>query len=151
MKATVVGADLAARNVEAVEIPCLMPLGTAPGRFLTIDPERPARVYDAGHMALPRPNPEKGIAPFDGLYRATCRICGKWPKGVPRLDRKAVREVGRLANREMALTQRARMLGAARAIFRFCHVAHPPFALAAQVAAFVHVGVVAAMDATWFR
>jgi hypothetical protein len=61
-----------------------------------------------------------------------------------------VREVVRLGSREMALTQQARLLGATREIFRFWHVAHRPFALAALVAVMVHVGVVVAMGATWF-
>ena len=78
------------------------------------------------------------------------RICRNRPDGGKRLDRKAVREVVRLGNREMALTQQARLLGATRAIFRFWHVAHRPFALAALVAVLVHVGVVVAMGATWF-
>ena len=50
----------------------------------------------------------------------------------------------------MALTQQARMLEATRGIFRFWHVAHRPFAIAALVAVMVHVGVVVAMGATWF-
>jgi hypothetical protein len=82
--------------------------------------------------------------------RALRRICRSRPDGGRRLDRKAVREVVRLANREMALTQQARILGATREIFRFWHVAHRPFALAALVAVLVHVGVVVAMGATWF-
>lgn len=82
--------------------------------------------------------------------RSLRRICGNRPGSARRLDRKAVREVVRLANREMALTQQARMLAATREIFRFWHVAHRPFALAALVAVLVHVGVVVAMGATWF-
>jgi hypothetical protein len=78
------------------------------------------------------------------------RICRERPDGGKRLDRRAVREVVRLGSREMALTQQARLLGATRAIFRFWHVAHRPFALAALVAVLVHVGVVVAMGATWF-
>jgi hypothetical protein len=82
--------------------------------------------------------------------RALARICHKQPGRTRRLDRKAVREVVRLANREMSLTQQARMLQATRDIFRFWHVAHRPFALAALVAVVVHVGVVVAMGMTWF-
>jgi len=76
-------------------------------------------------------------------------ICRRRPGG-QRLDRRAVRAVVRLANREMSLTQQARMLESSRAIFRFWHVAHRPFALAALLAVLVHVGVVVAMGATWF-
>jgi hypothetical protein len=50
----------------------------------------------------------------------------------------------------MALTQQARILEGTRAVFRFWHVAHRPFAFAALVAVLVHVGVVVAMGATWF-
>jgi hypothetical protein len=82
--------------------------------------------------------------------RALRRICRARPGEARRLDRKAVREVVRLASREMALTQQARVLEGTRAIFRFWHVAHRPFAVAALVAVLVHVGVVVVMGATWF-
>lgn len=81
--------------------------------------------------------------------RALRRICRARQDG-GQLDRKVAREVVRLGSREMALTQQARLLGATREIFRFWHVAHRPFALAALVAVLVHVGVVVAMGATWF-
>jgi hypothetical protein len=81
--------------------------------------------------------------------RALRRICASG-RGHRRIDRRALHEVVRLAGREMALTQQARMLEATRAIFRFWHVAHRPFAFAALVAVLVHVGVVIAMGATWF-
>lgn len=81
--------------------------------------------------------------------RALRRICANRPGG-QQLDRRALREVVRLASREMALTQQARMLEATRNIFRFWHVVHRPFALTALVAVLVHVGVVVAMGATWF-
>jgi hypothetical protein len=82
--------------------------------------------------------------------RALRRICRSGPDGGRQLDRKAVREVVRLGSREMALTQQARILEGTRAVFRFWHVAHRPFAFAALVAVLVHVGVVVAMGATWF-
>jgi hypothetical protein len=50
----------------------------------------------------------------------------------------------------MALTQQARMLDATQRVFRLWHIAHRPFAFAALVAVFVHVGVVVAMGMTWF-
>jgi hypothetical protein len=81
--------------------------------------------------------------------RALRRICRDRP-GSRQLDRTAVREIVRLASREMALTQQARILDSTRAIFRFWHVAHRPFAFAALAAVLVHVGVVVAMGATWF-
>jgi len=82
--------------------------------------------------------------------RALRRICRSRPDGGRRLDRKAVHEVVRLGSREMALTQQARVLEGTRAIFRFWHVAHRPFAVAALVAVLVHVGVVITMGVTWF-
>jgi hypothetical protein len=81
--------------------------------------------------------------------RALRRICRNRPAG-RRLDSRMLREVVRLANREMALTQQARILESTRRVFRFWHVAHRPFALVALLAVLVHVGVVVAMGATWF-
>lgn len=66
-----------------------------------------------------------------------------------RLEPETLRAVLRLANREMALTQQARMLAATREIFRFWHVAHRPFAIAALAAVTLHVGVVVVMGMTW--
>jgi len=82
--------------------------------------------------------------------RALRRICRSRHGDGAALDRRMVREVVRLGTREMALTQQARLLTATRSIFRFWHVAHRPFALAALAAVLVHVGVVVAMGATWF-
>jgi hypothetical protein len=56
-----------------------------------------------------------------------------------------------LASREMSLTQQARMLDATRKVFGYWHVAHRPFALTALVAVVIHVAVVIALGATWFR
>ncbi|MEO8636206.1 MAG: hypothetical protein ABI587_13105 [Gemmatimonadales bacterium] len=81
--------------------------------------------------------------------RALRRCCAEQP-GATKPDRRQVNRVLSLARREMSLTQQARMLEASRRIFRFWHVAHRPFAIAALVAVLVHVGVVVAMGATWF-
>lgn len=67
-----------------------------------------------------------------------------------RLDRWGLRRLVKLARREMALTQQARMLVATRRVFRLWHIAHRPFAIAALVAVLVHVGVVVALGMTWF-
>ena len=75
--------------------------------------------------------------------RALRRIVANRPGA--RLDRDSLRAVLRLANREMALTQQARMLAATREIFRFWHVAHRPFAIAALAAVTLHVAVVVVM------
>jgi len=68
-----------------------------------------------------------------------------------RSDAAALKEVVRLANREMALVQQARMLGATQNILRFWHVAHRPLAITALVAVIIHVVVVVSLGATWFR
>ncbi len=79
--------------------------------------------------------------------RALRRIVANRPGA--RLDRETLRAVLRLANREMALTQQARMLAATREVFRFWHVAHRPFAVAALAAVTLHVAVVVVMGMTW--
>jgi hypothetical protein len=66
-----------------------------------------------------------------------------------RLDRGTLRRVRKLARREMSLTQQARMLAGTQRLFRFWHVVHRPFAIAALVAVLVHVTVAVAMGATW--
>lgn len=64
-------------------------------------------------------------------------------------SRRAVTEAVRLARREMALAQQARLLEATRRLFRLWHVAHRPVAIGALVAVLVHVAVVVAVGATW--
>jgi hypothetical protein len=65
-------------------------------------------------------------------------------------DMASVREVLRLANREMALMQQCRMLAATQNVLRFWHVAHRPLAVTALVAVVIHVVVVVSLGATWF-
>jgi hypothetical protein len=65
-------------------------------------------------------------------------------------DTAALREVLSLANREMALMQQSRMLGATQDVLRFWHVAHRPLAITALVAVIIHVAVVVSLGATWF-
>lgn len=81
--------------------------------------------------------------------RALRRACASLP-ATRRPSRRALATVMRLASREMALTQQARMLEATHRLFRYWHVAHRPFAVTALAAVLVHVGVVVAMGATWF-
>jgi hypothetical protein len=81
--------------------------------------------------------------------RALRRLCRNKKRG-HRLDHGAVRRVVRLARREMALSQQARMLAATHRMFRLWHVAHRPFAITALVAVTVHVAVVVSMGMTWF-
>jgi hypothetical protein len=75
---------------------------------------------------------------------------GRFRREISGLDPAAVRQVGRLASREAALSQQARMLSATQRVFRFWHVAHRPFAVTALIAVVVHVAVVVAFGATWF-
>lgn len=79
--------------------------------------------------------------------RALVRMCRRRP-GV-KLDRHTLRRVRKLARREMGLMQQARLLGATQRVFRFWHVIHRPFAVAALVAVLVHVGVAVVVGATW--
>jgi hypothetical protein len=80
--------------------------------------------------------------------RAVRRICTQRSAG--RLNRAALRQVVRLARRQVALTQQARMLTATQRVFRLWHIAHRPFAIVALVAVLVHVGVVVGLGMTWF-
>jgi hypothetical protein len=87
-----------------------------------------------------------------GRRRATRRLRLLYERRGPRRrkqDHQVLRWVQRLARREMALTQQARMLDATQAVFRFWHVAHRPVAVAALMAVLVHVAVVVALGATW--
>jgi hypothetical protein len=65
------------------------------------------------------------------------------------LDKKTIRKAVKLAKKEIALTQRLRMLDATDKLFRFWHVAHRPFAITALVGVMIHVGVVVALGVTW--
>jgi hypothetical protein len=66
------------------------------------------------------------------------------------LDGRTLRQVVQLARREIALTQRARLLETTRRIFGYWHVAHRPFAITAFLAVTIHVIVVVALGVTWF-
>lgn len=64
---------------------------------------------------------------------------------------RALDEAVMLADREMALDQQVRMLEGTHRVFRFWHVAHRPFAVTALIAVTIHIVVVVAVGATWFR
>lgn len=86
-------------------------------------------------------------------WRLTRELPRRWAamSGRPlRADPRTVRAAVRLASREIALTQQARMLESTHRVFRFWHVAHRPFAITALVAVVVHVVVVVAVGSTWF-
>ncbi|HSB54979.1 MAG TPA: hypothetical protein VLD58_11505, partial [Gemmatimonadales bacterium] len=108
------------------------------------------------------PSPTEGLGILGTLKRMVIDDLTRWRAaralrracestyGAIRPNRKTVRRVLKLAHKEMALTQQARMLAATQQLFRYWHVAHRPFAITALVAVLVHVGVVVAMGATWF-
>jgi hypothetical protein len=88
-------------------------------------------------------------------WRRTRKLRARWgaaaPRGRHRLNERQLREAVRLATRELKLEQQSRMLSATHRVFRYWHVAHRPFALTALVAVVIHVVVVVAVGATWFR
>jgi hypothetical protein len=87
-------------------------------------------------------------------WRRTRQLRARWVALAPRnrpLDERQLREAVRLADRELKLEQQSRMLNATHRVFRYWHVAHRPFALTALVAVVIHVAVVVAVGATWFR
>ncbi len=84
--------------------------------------------------------------------RAARRLRRLWEARSPRRrkhDRQMLSAMLRLARREMALAQQARMLDATHAVFRYWHVLHRPVAVAALLAVIIHVAVVVALGATW--
>jgi hypothetical protein len=85
-------------------------------------------------------------------FRATAALRRKWSRGSSGqpVPRSAVKEAVRLARREIAITQRVRMLDATQRVFRFWHVAHRPFSITAFVVVGIHVGVAVALGVTWF-
>lgn len=85
-------------------------------------------------------------------WKAVRRLKRRWlaaGRGRKPLDRRTVAHAVRLAKKEIALTQRLRMLEATERLFRFWHVAHRPFAVTALVGVLLHVGVVVALGVTW--
>jgi hypothetical protein len=84
--------------------------------------------------------------------RAARRLRRLWEAHGPHRrthDRQMLRAMLRLARREMALAQQARMLDATHDVFRYWHVLHRPVAIAALLAVLIHVAVVVALGATW--
>ena len=86
--------------------------------------------------------------------RRTRALRQRWTTVAPGtrpLSRAALREAVSIADREISMAQQARMLDATQRVFRYWHVAHRPFAITALVAVTIHVTVVIAVGATWFR
>ena len=84
--------------------------------------------------------------------RAARALRRLWKTRGPRRRRNERQMLGamlRLARREMALAQQARMLDATHDVFRYWHVLHRPVAIAALLAVLIHVAVVVALGATW--
>ena len=76
--------------------------------------------------------------------RLVARLKEQWSRprpGQPPLDRRALAETLRLARREIALQQEARLLAATRRLFGAWHVFHRPFAATALLAVAIHVVV----------
>jgi len=92
------------------------------------------------------------LAASDALrWLAVRRLRHGWARrGIGgRLERRELREVGRMIRREMALGQQLALLDATQSVFRFWHVAHLPVAVTALGAVLVHVVVVTALGVTW--
>jgi hypothetical protein len=113
-------------------------------------------------MLAPDPSPTAGLGLWRTLgrlisddrirRRAARRLRRELRRRAPMRrtgDGAEFRQVLRLANREMALVQQSRMLGATRNILRFWHVAHRPLAVTALAAVLIHVVVVVVVGATW--
>ena len=87
-------------------------------------------------------------------WRRTRELRRRWrvlARGRHALAGKELAEVLRLADREISLDQQSRMLAATHRVFRYWHVAHRPVAISALFAVLIHVVVVVAVGATWFR
>jgi hypothetical protein len=124
-------------------------------RRLDLDEPRIAQELDA---ALVTPQPRGfveavgALAASDALrWLAVRRLRRGWARrGIGgALDRRELREVGRMIRREMALAQQLALLDATQSVFRFWHVAHLPVAVTALGAVLVHVAVVVALGVTW--
>jgi hypothetical protein len=105
------------------------------------------------------PIPYTGLGPLRTMLRLVADDVARWRavralrrrcKG-RRLHRAALSQVLRLARRQMALTQQARVLDATHQVFRYWHVAHRPVAVTALLAIVIHVVAVIALGVTWFR
>ena len=87
-------------------------------------------------------------------WRRTRALRKRWTALAPGsrpLNRSALREAAAIADREISMAQQTRMLDATQRVFRYWHVAHRPFAITALIAVTIHVVVVVAIGATWFR
>ncbi len=67
---------------------------------------------------------------------------------VPRAE---LRRLVQIARKDVALSHQLQLLDATRAIFRFWHIAHLPFAITALIAVVIHVVAAVLLGVTWFR
>lgn len=145
------GLELGAEEIAAERRQLLVELaqsaGLPPGQVQALLRPEPVRCAGLGVVATLRRLARDEVTRRRAA-RTLGRLCDSRPGG-RRLDRDALGRVVRLARREMALTQQARMLAATHRVFRLWHVAHRPFAVTALVAVLLHVGVVVATGMTW--
>jgi len=83
------------------------------------------------------------------MTRRLRRLLRERTSGARKLDQAALRDIVRLARREIALTQQLRMLDATQRLFRYWHVFHRPFSIMAFVAVTIHVVLVVSLGVTW--
>lgn len=113
-----------------------------------LDPAEVGRTLHPG----PEPGIGRGIAGTLALLvagdlarrRAMRELSRLWSQprpGLPAPDPRALADAVRLARRELALGQQARMLEATQRVFAWWHVAHLPVAITAFLAILVHVAV----------
>ena len=148
------GIELTRDEVAAQRRELIQKLAAATG----LTPQVLESTLHGGEAADTEGNPLRVLARLlaDDLFRwrRVRRLRARWATLAPsnrRLNEKQLREAARLAAREMKLEQQTRMLNATHRVFRYWHVAHRPFALTALVAVVIHVVVVVAVGATWFR
>ncbi len=148
------GIELTRDEVAAQRRELIQKLAAATG----LTPQVLEDTLHGGQAADADGNPLRVIALLvaDDLFRwrRVRKLRTRWATLAPRnhrLNEKQLREAARLATREMKLEQQTRMLNATHRVFKYWHVAHRPFALTALVAVVIHVVVVVAVGATWFR
>ena len=148
------GIELTRDEVNAQRRELIQELAAATG----LTPQALESTLHGGQAADAEGNPVRVLARLvaDDLFRwrRTRALRARWAAMAPRghrLNEQQLREAVRLATRELKLEQQTRMLNATHRVFRYWHVAHRPFALTALVAVVIHVVVVVAVGATWFR
>ncbi|MDE3055033.1 MAG: hypothetical protein KGJ70_14175 [Gemmatimonadota bacterium] len=148
------GIELTRDEVGAQRRELIQELAAATG----LTPDALETTLHGGERARDDGNPLRVLAQLVAAdlfrWRRTRQLRARWAALTPGhrvLNERQLREAVRLADRELALEQQSRMLDATHRVFRYWHVAHRPFALTALVAVVIHVAVVIAVGATWFR